>query len=123
MSFGTILNKYKGRIIFMALSIGAISFFDILPLNLFDLKENTKFIYIGIILCGAYVYHEYHYKTRSVSYQSKVPSRNISNPEYQDKLKKQFGSYEAKQVSPPIQHGSSSSAKPSKSIFDDFKRD
>ncbi len=114
------LDEFKHIIIFAALGIGLLNFFDVIPMDLAG--KWTQWICAGIIGLAGYCYFEFHHNRAgtSPSINRRVPTRNISNPAYQRKVAAQRGPVNKPKIPQPS--GGSGGA-PSREVWKNFKRD
>lgn len=120
------LEQYDDFIIIGAIAVGIVGLFGSLPIELPIVGEYTNYFYILIMAAGGYTYWMFHWGGKatkpSLNIQRRVPLRTMSNPKYKKAIQKQMGETEAPSVSIPDSQPQKG-RKPSKKIFDTFKRD
>jgi hypothetical protein len=121
------LAQYGDAIVLFGFVVGITYIADILPrtVTFFELGENVKYVYIGIIVLAAYTFYKFHKGHVTPSFQRSVGARSLSDPGVMRDLKMQrsSGAPQMRQSYPaPPAHGSTMS-RPSQGVFDMFNKE
>jgi len=121
------LNQHKKKIIFLALGIGIGSLLGMLPQSLPFVKENAKFVYIGLIALGGYCFIQFYDRvhTGHPTIKRTVPSRNLhSAPAYRQDLRHQRGPLPKTNLPPQFEQNEGIPVgRPNEHTFDVFRKD
>ena len=90
MDIITILKENKQYFVLAGLVVGVLYLLGIIPTEIKALGDNTKYLYIGIIVLAGYVYWRFHWE-ETPKFERTVPARNLSNPQYMQDVYQQRG--------------------------------
>lgn len=121
------LAQYGDAIVLLGFVIGITYIADILPrtVDLLDLGENVKYVYIAVIVLAAYTFYKFHKGHVTASFQRSVQSRSLSDPAIMNSLRQQrsSGAPQMRQNYPAPPPQMAPMARPSKSVFDVFNKE
>ena len=101
MDIGSMVFVHKAKIILAGFGVGSLHVMGFLPdtTDFLGAGSNIKFVYLGIMLFGAYQFNKYYKEKPAIQYQSKVPMRNLHNPTYHDDYLRSGQTPQKKQMS------------------------
>lgn len=84
------LKENKQYVVLGGLLVGVLYLLGVIPETIKAFGDNTKYLYVGLIVIAGYVYWRFHWEERP-TFERTVTPRNLSNQEYLHDIERQRG--------------------------------